>query len=97
MNASEGYSFVERSRTGPDLTGYRDGFARTGERTRSVFQHGFRPGGPTTCGVYECERQSREACRRLPPPRSHAERERAERLRLRREITDRRPDLDGLP
>ena len=53
-------------------------------------QHGFRPG---TCA--ECERQSREAVGDYLHEK--AEGERAERLRLRREITDRRPDLDGLP
>ena len=53
-------------------------------------QHGFRPG---TCA--ECERQSSEAVGDYIHEK--AERERAERLRLRREIADRRPDLDGLP
>ena len=53
-------------------------------------QHGFRPG---TC--VECERQSREAAGDFLYEK--AERERAERLRFRREIADRRPDLDGLP
>ena len=53
-------------------------------------QHGFRPG---TCA--ECERQSREAVGDYLHEK--AERERAERLQLRREIADRRPDLDGLP